>query len=81
MSNGACIEAEGEYEGEAAAIAWTLYNAFAAADLNRDGLLSITEAQAAQQELTTAEFMSIDYNGDSKISQAELADYLRSPTV
>jgi len=69
-------EGEGEVEGEATYVAQQLYDAFALADTNGDGLLSITEAQTAQPELTTAEFMAIDYDGNGKLSQSELADYL-----
>ena len=73
-------EGEGEGEGEAAQVAQALYDAFASADSNHDGFLNIAEAKAFQPELTTAEFMSIDYNRDGKITQDELAGYLNINT-
>ena len=76
VSTGACtVPTEGE-PVPVKQTAQALYDGFSAADTNQDGVLSITEAQAAQPGLTTADFMAIDTNNDGSISQAELATYL-----
>ena len=78
ISSGACpVQTEGE--GEPATvqqIAQALYDGFDGADTDKDGALSMSEAQALQPDLTGAVFLDLDTNDDGRLSQDELAAYL-----
>ena len=50
---------------------------FKAADQDRDGSLTLTEAQTSMPKLA-ADFAAVDTNGDSKVSQDELDAYTKS---
>ena len=69
--------AEGEGEGETPPpsleeAAQQLTNAFATADTDGSGTLSLTEAMAAVPGLTAAQFAQIDADGDGRVTRDEL---------
>ncbi|MBN9889022.1 hypothetical protein [Salipiger abyssi] len=60
----------------AATAATAALPAFAAeeADVNGDGMLTVSEVQAVWPEVSTDGFMSMDSDGDGLLSEEEVAD-------
>ena len=72
-------EPEGESRPPLIETVQALHDAFAAADTDLDGRLTLAEAQAAQPGLTAEEFALMDRNGDGVLSKEELDAFLGGP--
>lgn len=49
---------------------------FASVDADKDGAVTITEAQAVWKDLTEDTYKAADTNGDGKVDEAEYAAFL-----